>query len=159
MYCLEAVIAAEQTLIQLTSAIKEARLVSLGQGLALLPMTRTLTEALTTPDPAPRTDGSWKVPAGLGQTLAAWSAHAPMAYVEAEIFGGTGEQHAQVWGNGAVVLGPLHLGENEPFPPAGTPISQALRRLGVTKGNHHDEFDAIGLGRCRNTEDWLRLAK
>src|ERR1700688_1204576 len=98
MYCLEAVIAAQQTLIQLTSAIKEARLVSLGQDLALLPMTSTLTEALTTPDPAPRTDGSWKMPAGLGQTLAHWSAPAPMAYVEAEFFGGTGEQHAQVWG-------------------------------------------------------------
>jgi hypothetical protein len=35
MYCLEAVIAAEQTLIKLTSAIKEARLVSVGQNLAL----------------------------------------------------------------------------------------------------------------------------
>jgi hypothetical protein len=159
MYCLEAVIAAEQTLIQLTSAMKGARLVSLGRDLALLPMTRTLTEALTTSDPVPRTDESWKVPAGLGQTLAVWSAHASMAYVEAEFFGGAGEQHAQVWDNGAVVLGPLHLGENEQSPPAGTPISQVLRRLGVTKGNHHDEFDAIGLGRCRNTEDWLRLAK
>jgi uncharacterized protein YndB with AHSA1/START domain len=123
MYRLEAVIAAEQTLIKLTSAIKEARLAYVGQDLALLPMTSTLTKALTTPDLALRTDGSWKVPAGLGQTLTLWSAHAPMAYIEAEFFGGTGEQHAQVWGNGAVVLGPLHLGESEPFPAEGTPIS------------------------------------
>jgi hypothetical protein len=159
MYCLEAVIAAGQTLIRLTSTIKEAQLVSLGQNLALLPMTSTLIEAVANPDPAPRTGGFQKMPAGLGQTLAAWSAHAPMAYVEAEFFGGTGEQHAQAWDNGAVVLGPLHLGENEPSPPAGTPISWVLRRLGVTKGNHHDEFDAIGLGRCRTTGDWLRLAK
>ncbi|MGI8333634.1 hypothetical protein ACRYCC_27105 [Actinomadura scrupuli] len=66
---------------------------------------------------------------------------------------------AQVWDNGAVVLGPLHLGENQPFPITGTPISQALRRLGVTKGNHHDEFDAVGLGRYRRTEAWLKPTK
>jgi hypothetical protein len=158
MYCLEAVIAAEQSLIRLTSAIEEARLVSLGQDLALLPMTNAFIDTVTTPGPAPRTDGFWKLPAGFEPTLAAWSAHAPMAYVEAEFFGGTGEQHAQVWDNGAVVLGPLHLRESEPLP-TGTPISWALCRLGVTKGNHHDEFDAIGLGRCRNTGNWLRLAK
>jgi hypothetical protein len=159
MYCLEAVIAAERTLIHLTSGIEEARLVSLGQDLALLPMTSAFTAAVTAPEPVPHTDGLRKIPAGFEQVLAAWSAHAPVAYIEAEYFGGLGEQRAQVWDSSAVVLGPLHLHENEPFPVAGSPISQALRRLGVTKGNHYDEFDAIGLGRCRQTEDWLSLAK
>ncbi|MFJ8909918.1 hypothetical protein [Amycolatopsis sp. NPDC102389] len=33
--------------------------------------------------------------------------------------------------------------------------AEALRRLGVLKGDHFDEFDAVGLGRHRNNDDWL----
>jgi hypothetical protein len=78
-----------------------------------------------------------------------------LAYLEADYFGGTGSQSAQVWDDGHVTLGPLHLAENQPHPPTGTPISRALQRLGVDKGNHYDEFDAVGLGRHRDTDDWL----
>jgi hypothetical protein len=103
----------------------------------------------------PELDGFWKIPAGFGSTLAACSANGPVAYVEAEFFGGTGTQSAQVWDAGNVVLGPLHLAEGEPSPADGSPISQALQRLGAAKGNHVDEFDAVGLGRHRETQDWL----
>jgi hypothetical protein len=157
MYCLRTVIATEQVLSKLAGVIEDAHdahIVFLGQHLSLLPTTDALFDAVTVAG-ASLPDGLWNVPAALDRMLAACSANGPVAYVEAEFFGGTGEQHAQVWDNGAVVLGPLHLGENEPIPPAGTPISQALRRLGVTKGNHYDEFDAVGLGRHRDTKDWL----
>jgi hypothetical protein len=87
--------------------------------------------------------------------MATCSANGPVAYVEAEYFDGTGEQSAVLWDTGQVVLGRLHLAERASIPAVGTPISQALRRLGVTKGDHQDEFDAVGLGRHRNTEDWL----
>ncbi|WP_424185371.1 hypothetical protein ACOBQX_26230 [Actinokineospora sp. G85] len=99
--------------------------------------------------------GFWTAPAGFDDALAACSTTGPVAYVEAEFFGGPGTQSAQVWDGGKVVLGPLHLAEGEPSPAEGSPISQALRRLGVTKGDHFDEFDAVGLGRHRDTEDWL----
>jgi hypothetical protein len=104
---------------------------------------------------APQLDGFWKAPAGFGSALAACSANGPVAYVEAEYFGGVGEQSVEVWDSGKVVLGPLSLAEKAPIPAADTPISQALRRLGVTKGDYHDEFDAVGLGRHRDTDDWL----
>jgi hypothetical protein len=78
-----------------------------------------------------------------------------VAYIEADYFGGVGTQTAQVWDGGKMALGPLHLAEGEPSPTTGTPISQALRRLGATKGNHVDEFAAVGLGRHRDTDDWL----
>lgn len=54
-----------------------------------------------------------------------------------------------------LVLGPLRLTEGEPSPTSGTPISQALRRLSAAKGNHVDEFSSVGLGRHRDTDDWL----
>lgn len=79
----------------------------------------------------------------------------PVAYVEAEYFGGVGEQAAAVWDGGALVLGPLHEPEGQPSPPAGSPISQALRRLGVEAGAGEDEFTAAGLGRHRDVEGWL----
>lgn len=95
-------------------------------------------------------------PPGFEAVLAAWSAVDPVAYVEAEYFGGVGSQFAAVWRGGTLVLGPLILGEDEPRPAAGwSPISQALRHLGVTADGHYDEFDAIRLGRHRHVEDWI----
>ncbi|WP_433467420.1 hypothetical protein [Spirillospora sp. CA-128828] len=154
MYCLQAVIATEPVLRELAVTAAEARIVPLGQRLSLLPMTDALFEAVTVAGAA-GLDGFWKAPAGFAGVLAACSAMGPVAYVEADYFGGTGTQDAQVWDAGKVVLGPLHLAEGEPSPAIGSPISQALRRLGATKGAHVDEFDAVGLGRHRATDRWL----
>jgi hypothetical protein len=154
MYRLQAVIAAEHVLRDLAGAFEDAPLVPLGQHLSLLPMTDALFDAVTVAG-TPHLDGFWQAPAGFGRVLAACSANGPVAYVEAEYFGGAGEQSAMVWDGGQVVLRHLHLAEKAPIPAVGTPISQALRRLGVTKGDHQDEFDAVGLGRHRDTTDWL----
>ncbi|WP_181774954.1 hypothetical protein [Amycolatopsis pittospori] len=70
-------------------------------------------------------------------------------------FGGAGTQCAQVWDGGETVLGPLRLAEDDPDPLAGRPISRVLRRLGAVKGDHVDEFAAVGLGRHRDTDDLL----
>jgi len=155
MYRLQAVIAADHVLRDLAGAFEDARIVLLTGRLSLLPTTDTLFDAITVARTMPPLDGFWKAPAGFGRAMAACSAHGPVAYVEAEYFGGTGEQSAMVWDAGQVVLGHLHLAEKASVPAVGTPISQALRRLGVAKGDHQDEFDAVGLGRHRDTEDWL----
>ena len=156
MYCLRAVIAAEHVLGELVRTLGgayDAHIVFLGQHLSLLPVTDAFFNAVTG-TAASRPDEFGTVPATFARALAACSASGPVAYVEAEFFGGPGEQAAQVWDGGEAVLGPLRLGEDEPFPQDGSPISQALRRLGVAKDNHYDEFDAVGLGRHRDTEDW-----
>ncbi len=154
MYCLEAVVATGPVLRELAAGVPEARVVLLGQHLSLLPMTDALFDAVTVAG-APELDGFWKAPAGLGRLLAACSAIGPAAYIEADYFGGTGTQSALGVGRGKVVLGPLHKGERESSAVSGSPISQALRRLGAVKGDHVDEFDAVGLGRHRRTDDWL----
>ena len=154
MYCLRAVIASEPVLLKLVQSIEGARVVPLDQHLSLLPMTDALLEALTVAG-APGLDGFLDAPAGFGSVLAACSANGPAAYVEAEFFGGMGTQSAQVWDGGQVVLGPVVVEEGELTPAAGSPISQALRQLGVAKGDHFDEFDAVRLGRHRDTQDWL----
>ncbi|WP_086822182.1 hypothetical protein [Allokutzneria sp. NRRL B-24872] len=153
-YCLEAVIASELVLRDLAGIVAEARIVPLGQHLSLLPMTAAFFDAITVPG-APELDGFWKAPLGFGSALAACSAKGPVAYVEAEFFGGDGTQVAQVWNAGKVVLGPLGLAEGEPFPAIGSPVSQALRQLGAARHEYFDEFEAVGLGRHRDTDDWL----
>lgn len=155
-HSLEAVIATEPVLRELAGPIKEAHIVPLGQHLSLLPMTDEFFDAITSAG-APRLDGFWKAPAGFGSALAACSATGPVAYVETEFFGGLGTQSAQVWDGGKVVLGPLRLAEGDPFPVDGSPISRALRHLGVTRSGYDDEFAAVGLDRHRETEAWLAL--
>ncbi|MFJ9787501.1 hypothetical protein ACIRSS_48550 [Amycolatopsis sp. NPDC101161] len=153
-YQLQAVVAAEPVLRKLAGTVDVACIVPLAQHLCLLPMTDALFDAVTVAGAA-KLEGFWKAPAGFGHALAACSADGPISYVEADYFGGIGAQSAQVWKNGQVVLGPLHLPEGKPMPAEGSPISRALRRLGAVKGKHLDEFDAVGLGRHRETDDWL----
>ncbi|MFJ4277504.1 hypothetical protein [Streptomyces massasporeus] len=153
-YDLRAVIGAEQMLRVATRDLSAARLASLGQGLSLMPMTDALFEAVADGGG----DGAWgfqEFPGGFEKVLAGWSAGGPVAYVEAEYFGGIGEQRAAVWDAGTIVLAPLHVGEGEPFPAAGSPVSQALRRLGVVAGAGEDEFSAAGLDRHRHSEAWV----
>ncbi|MGW4527450.1 hypothetical protein [Amycolatopsis sp. NPDC004378] len=156
-YYLQAVVAAEPVLRTLTDSIEGTCTVPLGQHLSLVPMTDGLFDAVTAVGAA-ELDGFWKAPTGFGNALAACSANGPIAYVEADYFGGRGTQSAQVWEGGQVVLGPVHSTETEPTPDGGSPISQALRRLGAVKGEYFDEFDAVGLGRHRETDDWLPSA-
>lgn len=92
----------------------------------------------------------------IAELLADTSRRGPLAYVEAEYFGGAGEQHAAVWDNGVLAWGPMSIGFQQAIAPQGTAISQALRRIGVTSTDEsRDEFDMVGLRRHRHLEDWL----
>ncbi|MFF5370200.1 hypothetical protein [Streptomyces sp. NPDC013187] len=153
-YDLRAVIAAGETLCVATRGLTAARTTSIGQGLSLLPMTDALCESAADSSRA-NALGFQRLPGGFEKLLADWSAAGPVAYVEAEYFGGVGEQGAAVWDGGGVVLGPLRVEEGEPFAPAGSPVSQALRRLGVVRGADQDEFTAVGLDRRRHTDAWI----
>ncbi|MFG2142094.1 hypothetical protein [Streptomyces sp. NPDC048650] len=153
-YDLQAVIAGDEVLRAASRNLPAARLASLGQGLSLMPMTDALYDSVA--------DGSgtgalgfWRLPERFEKTLAVWSTAGPVAYVEAEYFGGVGELQAAVWIAGTIALGPLHAPEGRPFPPAGSAISQALRRLGVVASVGEDEFSAVGLDRQRHGERWI----
>ncbi|MEU7723169.1 hypothetical protein [Streptomyces tibetensis] len=152
-YDLRAVIAAGEALRVATRGLAAARTTSIGQGLALLPMTDALCESLADGDRGGAL-GLPRLPGGFEKILADWSTGGPVAYVAAEYFDGVGEQGAAVWDGGGVVLGPLRMEEGEPFAPAGSPVSQALRRLGVVRSAGQDEFSVVGLDRHRHTEAW-----
>ncbi|MFK4599844.1 hypothetical protein [Streptomyces pristinaespiralis] len=152
-YDLKAVIARRDLLDVVTRDLSAARVVDLPHGLALLPMTDALSDALTDASRA-RHSAFWSLPAGFDEVLVDWSRTGSVAYVEAEYFGGVGEENAAVWRDGELVRGPLHLVEGELTPTEGSPVCQALRALGVSAGED-DEFTAAGLDAHRNNDGWL----
>ena len=111
-YCLRAGIAAESVLRDQVWTLPPATLVSIGHGLAMVPVVDEIIEMMGSGDSV--------VPGFLDL--------------------------------------PEELDEGRPIPAPGSPISRALRRLGVDKATHVDEFDAVGLGRFRDTAGWLTLA-
>jgi hypothetical protein len=133
--------------------------VELSQGYGLVLITPVVLDRLG--GAAGRTFGNtfWYLSAS-AEALARQVSHTgPIAYLEAEMFGGTGTQATVVWLNGEVWLGPATTQFGWPPPDrASSPhwaFNQALRQLGVTRGAAFDEFEAAGLGRHRHTEDWI----
>ncbi|WP_433222174.1 hypothetical protein [Microtetraspora malaysiensis] len=153
-YDLHAVIANTEPLRRMCAELPNAKIALLRQGLSLLPITDELFDAVADREAEGHPD-FWRLPNGFDLVLARWSHVAPVAYVEAEYFGGVGEQCAAVWRDGHLILGPLKVGEMEPSPPEGTPISQALRTFGAHAHGAHDEFDAVGLDAHRDTNKWI----
>ena len=87
----------------------------------------------------------------LSESLASASESSPLVYLETDYFGGAGSQGAVAYDGGSVVFGPAHgdIG----------PISLALARIGVVRGDAYDEFDALGLGRLRGMDDFAEFGK
>lgn len=96
--------------------------------------------------PGDEADEFEKLSPGVEQWAQRISMASRLAYVEAEFFGGVGGQAAVAWSEGARALGPLRDQDA---------INQVLRFLGARADGAHDEFDAIDLGRHRDTSDWL----
>ena len=142
-YYLQALIGHHGALHRHSKEFRSCRIVSLRADIAMIPLTDEFLEEIGDDDIAENFDK-------LSHPLEAWtlqiSQDSPVACVEAEYFGGTGNQSAVVWNHGLRVLGPIH---------APDAINQALRLLGINAGSARDEFDAIGLGRHRDTVSWL----
>ncbi|MEV7778149.1 hypothetical protein [Kitasatospora sp. NPDC088351] len=156
-YELQALIGPLELLRVAAAEVPAARLAPLAQGLALIPATPAFLAALRLggDGASGRASGFEWFPEGFERRLAAWSKAGPIACVEADYFGGTGTQRAAVWADGRLELGPLTKAESERFPPEGSPISQALRRIGArVDGDHFDEFEAVGLPAHRSTGGW-----
>ena len=118
-----------------------APIVMLSQSKALVPLTTSVRKEHGILFLPLTDDGSADVPEPV---LVFASRAKKIAYIEAEFFG-AGTQAAAVWEEGRLVFGPVV---------ADDAINQALRMLGVAKKEFIDEFEALNLGRHRNTDEW-----
>ncbi|GAA2129838.1 hypothetical protein GCM10009760_01530 [Kitasatospora kazusensis] len=153
-YELRALIGAVDLLKVVAAEVPVAQVAQLEQGFALIPMTDRLYDALHDAGGGVQ-PGFAFFPGGFGRRLGAWSQAGPIAYAEAEHFGGRGTQHVAVWVDGKIDFGPVADELAPPYPPEGSPISRALRRMGAQKPYGQDEFEAVGLARHRRSGDWL----
>lgn len=86
----------------------------------------------------------------------------PLAHVQADFWGGEGDQTAALWRAGVQEWGPVHTSEFS-GPREDWPINAALARLGVASAgpgapDYRDRFVEVGLGQGRDEEDWRRAA-
>jgi len=147
-YTLAAFIAGPEAAAVLAQALG-VRPVALEQGLELVPVHR----AADADASQPSSFGSdlWWLTADAEDAATRAAGREPVVYAEAEYFGGTGEQHAVLWQDGS----PRLLASELPGA-----INAALEVLGVrrtpsrTSSTLQDEFDSVGLGRHRSTEEW-----
>lgn len=132
--------------------------VELPQGYALVPITPQVFDSLGGGEGRPFGDTFWFLSSGVDALARRVSHASPIAYLEADMFGGAGTQAMVAWRDGEVWAGPATTEFRWPPPdPASSPqwaINQALRNLGVDRGEAFDEFDALNLGKSRHTENW-----
>ncbi len=83
-------------------------------------------------------------------------------YIVSETFGGPGAAEAIAWHRGRLLYGPSGTcdieADLEPgyhLATAENAVNVGLRAIGVRAADGSDEFDTVGLGRHRMTEDWL----
>jgi hypothetical protein len=147
-YTLQALIADEAAIG--TAVPPGAIVVALPQGKAMIPLTDRMREAHDIPFLPLTDEGIGAVPAGIAAIAESIAKASRAAYVEAEFFAGVGTQACVTWDTTGQA--------SEPLVDAHA-INTALRFLGVRVGDHHDEFDALGLGRQRETEGWAQMAE
>jgi hypothetical protein len=152
-YAIEALIGPTEVLEPFVRVQRTARLAPLVGPLALLPMVEILRNAIQRQNHDPEREPRWPFwylsPEG-AMNVAETCEKGPLVYVEARFYAGVGTQASVGWCDGALRHGPVV---------APDAINRALRFLGVQPQDGKDEFDTVGLGRRRSTDDWTREAK
>lgn len=147
-YTLQALIGDEVVI--RTAVPSDGVVVRLPQGKAMVPLSERMRQSHDIPFLPLTDEGVAAIPESIATVAEPIAVAGKVAYVEAEFFGGTGIQACVTWDMAAEASQPLL---------DASAINAALNFLGVRKGDHHDEFDALGLGRYRDTDDWERLAE
>lgn len=124
----------------------------------LIPVTNDLFDQRGGGVEMPYGDQFWFLSGGIRDLALELSRTAPLAYIEVEFFGGVGTQTSIAWCEEAVIFGPAkHHFERtaEDLPRKEWPVNAALAAIGVMPRNSVDEFEALRLGKHRDTADWL----
>jgi hypothetical protein len=153
-HCIQVLVAKRPVLEAARALFADAIVCPLPQAFALVPLTDDLLRALAA---SPFAGGPGAPVDVVAPAVAALAAHlsrqGEVVYAATDYFGGLGAQDAVAWHLGHQVLA---LGDTPAAPSSwpDSPISLALRRIGVVAGAGEDEFDALGLGRHRSNEAW-----
>lgn len=133
-YNLHCLLASGPVLASFKYKYPQAKIVHLAPGLFIIPLT----------------DDFIRMYPLFKDSLPCVSEYKPCALLEAEYFGGTGTKNATFYHKGEV-----RIWKEDP-----QAFNEVLKLFEVKAGRGIDEFDTVGFGRHRNTDDWVagRLA-
>ena len=160
MHEVEALIVKDDKLAARARQFENAIVCPLVQGFSLLPITEALAKELISyrsETKAALTKPIRNFSDGLHALAIEISHDCPVAYITTFYLGGQGGQDALVWDKGSLRFSPDTQGYNQVWP--NSPISQALRLIGVVAKEGMDEFDTVGLGKHRETHKWADSVK
>jgi hypothetical protein len=160
MHDVTALIAKSDKLTAATCRFESAVVCPLVQGFSLLPVTEDFATELSVhavQTKAPLSKPIEELSDGLHALAIEISHDCPVAFVSTCYFGGQGSQNALVWDSGSLRFSPTTPRYDQGWP--NSPISQALRAIGVVAEEGMDEFDTVGLGKHRHTHRWAEAVK
>lgn len=145
-YYLHAFICRKEESTLLCNHFDKAQKVEIGQGVILLPMTEELFDQINNFSISPAIDKFEYLTENIEREILRIITGSHYAYVEAEYHGGQGGQLAIIW----------NKNHRESFLEyEQQKINRVLKGFGVQAEIGKDEFDTLGLGRYRNTMDWI----
>jgi len=147
-YFLNAFLGQVDTLDKIERKFNSAKVVSLTTDIALIPMSENLFNEINNyrGENAIR---KWEfLTTDVEDVILALIGNDKLSYVEIEYFGGEGGQSGIIWKDGKRIF-EIEFQQEV--------VNAILREFGVEKEEKmRDEFDTVGLGRHRNTEDWIK---
>lgn len=150
-YSLEALICKDTLSSIITNEFKSAKRICLVGDLFLIPYNTDLYEEVNCNKLSVVVDKFEFLNDTLFNYLLSESFIEPIAYIEADYFGGTGGQSAILLDKGEIVI-------DIRFSDSGYgAVNLVLKEFGVTKGINADEWDTVGLLRHRSTEEWIEI--
>jgi hypothetical protein len=134
----------------LTKQFDKAIKVDIGQELSLIPMTEELFDQINELEISESIDGFTYLTETVEKKILLNIRERQFSYVEADYFGGQGGQIAITWQDRK---------RQNIFSYGQGRINQVLKLFGVIANKGQDEFDTLGLGLHRETNDWLETQK
>lgn len=148
-YVLSALLGDRAAMSRLAEHLIGCKVVDLPQGVTMIPFNDVARRAVGAKPPTRDADARWPfsdLAHEAAESLASVAGVGKIIYVEVDYFGNAGGQSAIGWQDGRCCFGPKHA--------PGDIVNQAARFLGVQAASGQDEFDTLGLGAHRKTEQW-----
>ena len=145
-YYLKAFIGKTVDLENIAKSFSSASVVKLDQGLSIVPMTEDLFDQMNNMTASGNINSFEFLTLNIETETLKCIGYNCCAYVEAEYFGGEGGQSGVIWKDGKRSV---EFGYGQGI------INKVLNFFGVVANKDLDEFDTLGLGRYRNTSEWV----
>jgi len=145
-YYLRAFVGRCDDLKPIAEAYHEAKIIPLDQGISLVPHTEELYDQINNFDSSANLQSFEFLTAKIESEILKVIDHKPIAYVEADYFGGKGGQVGIIW-TGGKRIAEFKYGQDV--------INTVLKHFDVRADKGKDEFATLQFDRHRNTADWL----